>query len=845
MSFLICLSVNSFNLMYSRIKKGYAMNRHIRSILLGIFMMFLFSIQPMLPLSVTMAQDIGNDGLYDAVSLIWSEQITAVLADELMFDHMTQIDDWVFGVVTMPGSQDHGEPISRYFIGYYDNGWNVALRYTSNFDSLMDASPVGLIPENIRNIFVTANALGSVSLSLPFPVGQTWTLSGGPHAADGNASNPWNALDFTYPGSGAITAAADGVVSLPCANYIVIDHGSGWQTTYYHAANIQVSHGQTVSRGQVLGYISAQSGCGGSATGAHQHFTTRLNGAPYPVNQANIGGWTGENGATQYTGCLRRISDGYRVCQGGQITNNGASGTAPVATPDLNLVRNYTFQNEFTNWERYGDVEWAIYADSDGDRYLATKRATGGSGGSIVQRLNVSVPDGGTVEVVINISNSSPVTKIPDVVLRDANSWNNAIKCTFTLPAGADHHTFIMRGSAQNFNNLILEIFPNPPDGIPDIWLDDVRVFYRDQHTVSRTECYGNSAPPISDAQGIGWDFTNGSLGSWVGQNHLSDGQPNGSNGFWWHIDGNDPYIVSASLTGIRGSDYPWIYVDMSTQSNVDCGQIFFRLAGQNEFRGNQYVQFNVNANGSWPGYWINMSQHSAWRSGLIRQLRLDPSCGYDPSAINGFAVRRIRLSRTGPNPPTATPVPTSTPVPPTATPVPTSTPVPPTATPTVSPVVIVEHPQSITVTEPQPATFRVTASGTNLTYQWYQFIGGNWTEIVGATESSLTFDPTGTVMSGLQVKVIVTGDGGVAESNVAILTVNPAEPSSAACQVLGAVNNGSTTVDISHIQAFAGRFGAQNGQPNYDPAFDLDSSGSIDISDIQRAASAFGQSCS
>ena len=56
---------------------------------------------------------------------------------------------------------------------------------------------------------------------------------------------------------------------------IRIDHGNGIETTYYHVridANIQA--GMTVNKGQLLG-VSASIG---RSTGAHLHYTVRING---------------------------------------------------------------------------------------------------------------------------------------------------------------------------------------------------------------------------------------------------------------------------------------------------------------------------------------------------------------------------------------------------------------------------------------------------------------------------------------------------------------------------------------------------------------------------------------
>jgi murein DD-endopeptidase MepM/ murein hydrolase activator NlpD len=57
-------------------------------------------------------------------------------------------------------------------------------------------------------------------------------------------------------------------------NRVVIDHGNGYQTWYGHMSRFAVVAGQTVNRGDVIGY----EGSTGRSTGPHCHFEIRLNG---------------------------------------------------------------------------------------------------------------------------------------------------------------------------------------------------------------------------------------------------------------------------------------------------------------------------------------------------------------------------------------------------------------------------------------------------------------------------------------------------------------------------------------------------------------------------------------
>lgn len=78
-----------------------------------------------------------------------------------------------------------------------------------------------------------------------------------------------------------IVAAESGTVILASygwnggyGNYIIINHGNGITTRYAHASRLDVTVGQTVSKGQVIGAV----GNTGNSYGAHLHFEVRTNG---------------------------------------------------------------------------------------------------------------------------------------------------------------------------------------------------------------------------------------------------------------------------------------------------------------------------------------------------------------------------------------------------------------------------------------------------------------------------------------------------------------------------------------------------------------------------------------
>jgi murein DD-endopeptidase MepM/ murein hydrolase activator NlpD len=103
--------------------------------------------------------------------------------------------------------------------------------------------------------------------------------------------NGWDyALDFGVP----VLAAADGVViwagnsndgCATAARGAVLDHGNGYQTLYWHLDRVDVSVGQSISAGEVLGLAGA-SGC---AEGPHLHFGVHLMG-----RETDPEGWCGQ-----------------------------------------------------------------------------------------------------------------------------------------------------------------------------------------------------------------------------------------------------------------------------------------------------------------------------------------------------------------------------------------------------------------------------------------------------------------------------------------------------------------------------------------------------------------------
>ncbi|MGC9469656.1 MAG: LysM peptidoglycan-binding domain-containing protein [Anaerolineae bacterium] len=168
------------------------------------------------------------------------------------------------------------------------------------------------------------------ALALPWPEGETWYYTGGPHPGWGTLG-AFSAVDFVtgeenigcQVSTGWVTAAADGLVVVSEDGMVLQDLdgdgaiGTGWVILYMHiAADGRVEPGAWLNEGERVGHPSCE---GGVSNASHVHIARRLNGVWIPTDDERwpmmLSGWMPVSTDTPYEGTLVRDGEVRTACE--------------------------------------------------------------------------------------------------------------------------------------------------------------------------------------------------------------------------------------------------------------------------------------------------------------------------------------------------------------------------------------------------------------------------------------------------------------------------------------------------------------------------------------------------
>jgi murein DD-endopeptidase MepM/ murein hydrolase activator NlpD len=164
------------------------------------------------------------------------------------------------------------------------------------------------------------DSLSQPAFALPWPSGETWYFSGGPHGG-WNSGSAWAAVDFVPPdveggcfqSSSWVTAVAPGSVTRSGFGAVVVDldddgyAGTGWAVTYMHLDNEdRIAVGKRVDTGDRLGHPGCE---GGFTNGTHLHIARTYNGRWISADGTipfDFDGWLSQGAGYEYNGWLVR-----------------------------------------------------------------------------------------------------------------------------------------------------------------------------------------------------------------------------------------------------------------------------------------------------------------------------------------------------------------------------------------------------------------------------------------------------------------------------------------------------------------------------------------------------------
>ncbi|MGW0432040.1 peptidase M23 [Micromonospora sp. NPDC003197] len=263
-----------------------------------------------------------------AVAADWGIR-TASLADTRVTVTRRDGGAWAFGTAVLVAPHEEGRyPSGWIFVARQQRGdWQVAFEGEANFTELASAAPASVVAQRERDAFTAPSTLAAngdfrTGMRLPFALGASWTLRGGPHGWSGSP-RPFSSIDL-FGGDERVLAVRAGTAYTMCKGWIRVVHDRGYATDYYHLWNNINVDGASVAAGTYLGDTGTDITCGGSASSRHVHLGLRQNSAYVAIATHNLGKWVPREGSVAYEGYALHGSTRRNVR--GTLYNYGALG---------------------------------------------------------------------------------------------------------------------------------------------------------------------------------------------------------------------------------------------------------------------------------------------------------------------------------------------------------------------------------------------------------------------------------------------------------------------------------------------------------------------------------------
>ncbi len=161
----------------------------------------------------------------------------------------------------------------------------------------LDAATLKRVEEESKRLgtlyaTITPERLWRGRFTKPVGVADSGEGFGARRIINGRPRAPHAGLDYSADAGTPVVAANAGRVALVAEYFfpgrlVVIDHGLGLYTLYFHLERVDVAQGDRVERGQPMGTVGAT----GRATGPHLHFAAHLRQArvdPTVLLQINL-----------------------------------------------------------------------------------------------------------------------------------------------------------------------------------------------------------------------------------------------------------------------------------------------------------------------------------------------------------------------------------------------------------------------------------------------------------------------------------------------------------------------------------------------------------------------------